>query len=316
MEAAVKVVILDGYGDDAIERDVLVSAGAEVVTTGLAPGEPFPEPHSDAAVIMSVAYPIRRPLIESLPGLRMIARYGVGLDSVDLVAAGARGVTVTNVPDANYPEVAAHALALALACLRKIFPAAAGLPFGDHRPVAPIHRLAAVTLGIVGLGRSGRALAALARGLFGRTMYYDPFVDSPADMPHVERSTDLDTLLAEADCVSLHTPLTPDTRLLLNGGRLARMKRGASIVNTSRGALIDEQALADALRSGHLAAAGLDVLATEPARPDEPLLAVPQVIYTPHLAWYSVESLRDSRTTAAEEVRRFLAREPLRHRVL
>lgn len=220
------------------------------------------------------------------PSLVAVARPGIGVDNVDLAAATERGVLVINTPSAPSESTAEHAVALLLGL-------AAGVVEGDRW----VHgdRSAALsiglelrgrTLGVVGLGRIGRRVAQICGpGLGMRVLGYDPFLDAPAVQAlGVEPVPGLEALLAGSDAVSLHLPLTPQTRGSFDAAALARMKRGAILVNASRGQVVDEDALVDALRSGHLRGAALDVFHVEPPPPDHPLLALPNVVATPHIA--------------------------------
>jgi phosphoglycerate dehydrogenase-like enzyme len=229
-------------------------------------------------------------LLAGLPRLAIVATQSAGHDTVDLDAARARGIWVSNVPGAATEEVAVHALAMGLSLLR-------GLPMLDRAVRAgrwdaaelPLRRPSTTTLGILGLGRIGRRLAALAAGVHGRVIGHDPLLDASAWPPGIER-VELDALLAGSDVLSLHLPLTPATRHVIDAAALARMRPGALLVNVSRGELVDEDALLAALASGRLGAAALDVLAHEPPDPGDPLLGHPRVLVTPHAAYFSDRS--------------------------
>ena len=267
-------------------------------------------------VFHEVALPAE--IIDGLEACRVIVRCGVGVDNIDLRAANDRGIPVCNVPDYGVDEVADHAIGLMLACNRGIMLSERRLrrtlaPW-DRRAVQPILRLAGATMGIIGCGRIGTATALRAKALKLRVMIYDPYLP-----PGIEKAlgvirTDLATLLSESDVVSLHTPLTEETRHLVDGQALRRMKPSAVLINTSRGAVVDVTALADALREKRLGGAGIDVLPVEPPRANEPLIRLWQeeldppinLILTPHTAYYSETALVEMRTRAAEEVRRVL----------
>jgi phosphoglycerate dehydrogenase-like enzyme len=283
---------------DVVEVDpepgvrLLEEAGFEVRVLGT---DDPPRIHADAAgaAALLIGYTrVDAALLAGLPGLELVATQSVGFDMVDLDAARARGIWVSNVPGAATEEVAVHALAMGLGLLR-------GLPFYDRAVRAgrwdaaelALRRPSATTLGVLGLGRIGRRLAALAAGVHGRVIGHDPMLDPGAWPDGVER-VDLDTLLATADVISLHLPLTDATERLIDRAAIARMRPGALLVNVSRGALIDAGALLEALDSGHLAGAALDVLQVEPPAGDEPLLRHPRVLVTPHAAYYSDEAAR------------------------
>jgi D-3-phosphoglycerate dehydrogenase len=238
-----------------------------------------------------------------LPELHMVGRYGVGYDIVDVEAARERGVWVANVPDYGTEEVAVHALSLALSLLRH-------LPLYDRDVKAgrwhsastgPLFRLKNSTLGVVGLGRIGGTFARRASPWFGRTLGCDPYLEDDAWPESVER-TSLEEVFSESLLVSLHPPLTDETRGFIDRNLLERMPDGSYLVNTARGGLVVIDDLLWALKEGPLAGAGLDVLPQEPPPQDHPLLGNPNVILTPHAAFYSVEAEQEVRRKAAQNV--------------
>jgi D-3-phosphoglycerate dehydrogenase len=236
------------------------------------------------------------------------ARYGIGVDNIDLDAARRAGIVVTNVPDYSVEEVATHALALILASVRKIARADDSIRHGawgvdQFRPIA---RLSTLMVGLVGYGRIARRIAAPLEALGAEIVAHDPYLEQGPDRPPL---LELDDLLARADIVSLHLPLTAQTRGLIGEAALARMKPGAILVNTSRGPLVDLAALADALRSGRLGAAGLDVFDTEPLDPAR-IEGVPNLIATPHMAYYSEQALEESQRKAVTQVIKVLTGVP------
>ena len=214
--------------------------------------------------------------------LRVIARYGVGTDNVDLAAARGRGIVVTNTPGANAGAVAELAVALLLLLARPVLGAAAATRGGGWPRTAGLS-LGGKTVGLVGFGAIGRATARLLGGFGCRLLAYDPWCDTVTAVALNVTPVALDELVAASDFVSLHAPLSPETRGLVDAAFLARMKPGAALVNTARGELIDEAALYDALASGRLRGAALDAFAHEPPPADHPLLALPNVIATPHM---------------------------------
>jgi phosphoglycerate dehydrogenase-like enzyme len=240
------------------------------------------------AALLVTYLPVTEAVLSAGGSLGIVSCSSVGFDHVDLAAAERHGVWVSNVPDAATEEVASSALAMALALVRHV-------PFLDRHvrqggwqydATGMPRRLSEVTLGVVGVGRIGQRLAGLAAGVFGRVVGCDPFVDGaewPAEVPRVE----LDRCLRESHVISLHLPLTPQTRGMIDAGALARMRPGAFLVNVSRGGLIDEGALLAALDSGHLAGAGLDVTEPEPPPAESPIRRHPRVLITPHAAWLS-----------------------------
>jgi len=220
--------------------------------------------------------------LQAADRLKVIARYGVGVDKVDLVAAREKGIVVTNTPGANSVSVAELALGLMLALARQIPEAADAVHQGKWPRYSGLS-LEGKTIGIVGLGAIGKQLARRLAGFDCRILAHDPFADAAfARDNHVELA-ELNKVVEEADFITLHLPLLPETRGMVNDAFLNRMKKGAFLINTSRGEVLDEEALLRALQSGHLKGAGLDAFAVEPPDPKNPLLALPQVIATPHL---------------------------------
>jgi D-3-phosphoglycerate dehydrogenase len=220
--------------------------------------------------------------LKSADRLKVIARYGVGVDSVDLAAAREKGIVVTNTPGANSVSVAELALGLMLALARQIPEAVEAVHQGKFPRYTGVS-LEGKTVGILGLGAIGKQLARRLSGFDCKIVAYDPFADATfAKDNHVELGT-MDEVIKQADFVSLHLPLLPETRGIVNESFLGKMKKGSFLINTSRGEAIDEDALLKALHSGHLKGAGLDAFAVEPPDPKNPLLALPQVIATPHL---------------------------------
>jgi D-3-phosphoglycerate dehydrogenase len=287
------------------ERKLLAEAGHELRFEGNATTaeEVVAAVHGADAVINCYA-PITAEVIRGLEGCRIIARYGIGLDTIDVPVATEAGIVVTNVPDYCIDEVSDHALALILALGRGVVRLNRAVRGGSWSPMdaAPLHRLRGRTLGLVGFGRIARALAAKASAVGFRVVASDPFLDDDKIRAAGADPVDLPTLLASSDVVSLHAPLTADTRHLIGATELAAMPDGAVLVNTSRGPLVDPDALRDALASGHLGGAALDVLETDPPAPDDPLLKRDDVIVTPHAAFYSQESVAEQQRKATEQV--------------
>jgi D-3-phosphoglycerate dehydrogenase len=260
-------------------RDVSTPAAVESATAG-----------ADGIVV--ALHPLRRAHIEAFgPGVKVIGRAGVGLDSIDLEAAESLGVAVVNEPSYGATEVASHGVAMMLALQRNLLRAdryvrdgwSGGLGLGTIKPVDEL------TVGLAGCGRIGSAAACMLRGLVGEVLAYDPL--APALPDGVIRIDSLEELLARSDVVSLHMPLTDETRGVINAKTIAAMRPGAILVNVSRGPLVDEKALTEALESGQLAGAGLDVFEVEPLPADSPLLAAPNTIFSPHMAAHSVRAM-------------------------
>lgn len=241
----------------------------------------------------------------SLPHLKVLARCGAGADNIDIDAAERRGVVVTFVPGASDDEVAEHALALLLACFRRIMPSDRAIRRGEWPSSADLHpmqRVSGSKLGLIGFGRISSAVARKAKALGMDVTSFDPFVQEQAFISHgVHRADTLDDLLRTSDAVSLHMPAPVDQQVVIGDRELAEMKHGAILINTSRGRLVDEDALAQALDSGRLAGAGLDVFNVEPLPADNPLLRSPNVVLTPHSAAFSVQALSEIRRRALSD---------------
>jgi D-3-phosphoglycerate dehydrogenase len=276
------------------ERDMPDHVAALIagLATPIGPGTATPEDLLSSvgkadAIIASSLVTYDGPALDRAPHLRVIARTGIGVDKIDLDAATNRGVAVCNTPDAPTVSTAEHTITLLLAVAKRIGGAQSALRsggrdfFGSHDG----REVAAKVLGLVGIGRIGTSVARMARGLNMTVIAYDPFVEATtaaeAGIPLVDS---LDHLLGEADVVSLHLPLTHETRRLINADRIARMKTGAILLNTARGGLVDHDALLAALDNGQLFGAGLDVTDPEPLPPNHPLLHRDDVVVTPHIA--------------------------------
>ncbi|HEU5277166.1 MAG TPA: C-terminal binding protein [Xanthobacteraceae bacterium] len=250
-------------------------------------------------------------LLRQLKRCKVIGRFGLGVDNIDIPVATECGITVTYVPDYCMHEVSDHAMALLLALARKI-------PFSDRLvqagrwempAVVPIRRLAGRTLGLVGFGNIPRALAPKAKAFGLRVVTHDPYVSREVLAAAGVEGLSFDDLLATSDYVSIHAPLLPATRGLLNAQAFAKMKKGALLVNTARGPLIDEAALVAALDAGQVGGAALDVVTTEPLAQDSPLKGRDNVILTPHTGFYSVEALEELQSKCARDVARVLSGE-------
>jgi D-3-phosphoglycerate dehydrogenase / 2-oxoglutarate reductase len=295
------------------ERELLAEAGARLVERSCPTEDELLEHGRDAAAILTLDEPVTARVIAGLPECRVIARFGIGVDKVDLEAATAAGIFVTNVPDYCVDEASDHALALLLAVSRRIVALDHAVREGlwDTAAVAgPVRRLRGRRLGVVGFGRLGRRLAEKAAALGLEICVHDPFVDAAAIEAAGARAVGLAELLATSDIVSLHVPLVLETRHLLDRDRIASMPPGALLVNTSRGGLVDEDALVDALRDGRLGGAGLDVFETEPPPLDHPLLALPNVVVTSHSSHYSLESSAEMLEKAFRNVALVLTGQP------
>lgn len=302
-------VLLTDYAwpDDSIERNIVEAAGMRLVS---GPATPLPaddievlaREHRPSAILTCWA-PVSAGAIAAAPDLRIVARLGVGLDNIAVDAATARGIWVTNVPDYCVEEVSDHAVGFALAWTRGLVRFDREVRAGRWDPAtARLRRLGALTCGIVGFGRIGRATARKL-GAFGcRVLAHDPHL---GDGGEGVQSVDLGTLLSRSDIVIVHAPLTQTTRHLINRERIAQMPPGGLLINVSRGAVVDTDAVIEALGSGQLSAAALDVLESEPDVPAQ-LRTHPGAMLTPHVAFSSDASLIELRRRAAEEVVRVL----------
>jgi D-3-phosphoglycerate dehydrogenase len=251
--------------------------------------------------------PITRRVMPHLKNCKIIARYGVGVDSIDLKAAAEHGIIVSNVPDYGTNEVADHALAMMMALTRKVLQATAAVKSGrwDFRMMQPVHRLQEQTLGVIGIGRIGSAMARRAHGVGMKVIACDPYV-ARERVPDYVSLVSLDELMQTSDVVSVHCPLTDETRMMLGEKKLGLMKPTAYLVNTARGSIVDEAVLDKMLGAGKLAGAGMDVLMKEPPAADYPLFRHDNFLVSPHMAWHSNSSVKDLKRKAAEEVRRVL----------
>jgi D-3-phosphoglycerate dehydrogenase len=302
-----KVVVSDQvFPTVDVERRLLEGIDAEL-TVASGDIESVLATASDADAILNTYLPWTADSIARLEKCRIIARYGIGFDNVDLKAAADADIVVTNVPDYSVEEVATHALALILASLRKVTTANDSVRGGTWSidNFRPIRRLSTLTVGLVGYGRIARRIAAPLEALGARIIAHDPYLQPGADLPPL---LDLDALLTEADIVSLHLPLNDETRGVIGEAAIGRMKPGAILVNTSRGPLVDLDALTAALVDGSLGAAGLDVFDIEPLDPTR-IGNVPNLIVTPHMAYYSEEALEESQRKAATQVIKVLSGE-------
>ena len=293
------IVHADAQPDSQLsdERLGIGDLDCEVVATGAASEDDLIANIRDANVVLVAVAPITRRVLESLPRCRAVVRYGIGVDNVDLDAATDSGIVVAHVLDFCTEEVSNHTIALLLALARGLLPLHRDTVTGRWRRghawrLAPIH---GQTLGIVGFGNIGRAVARKALAFDLRVLAHDPYCDSEAAAEMGVRLASLDELLAESDYVSLHTPLTPETRHLIGAAELKTMKPTAMLINTARGPVVDEPALAQALAGGEIAAAGLDVFEDEPLPPDSPLCRLDNVVLTPHVASVSPAAMQQLR---------------------
>jgi len=304
-----KVLYADNnYPDIEIERSVFEAAGVDLATAQCTTEEDVIAAARDCAGILLQYAPITERVVAALPRLGIVSRMGAGFDTVDTEACAKHGVWVANSPDYGVGEVATHALALALALVRNVVAYHRDIHAGKWHFLSSgtLRRAGDMTLGIVGLGRIGKRMAHVGRNVFRRVVACDPYIID-GDFPAFVERRDLVALFAESDVVSLHVPLNATTRGMIDSTVLGAAKPGAFLVNTARGAVVDVDAALAALDGGRLAGMGLDVLPVEPVPADSRLLGHPRVILSPHAAFYSIESERDLRRKAAQNVVTWLA---------
>jgi D-3-phosphoglycerate dehydrogenase len=306
MAACPKNVLVTDFTWPSTDREaaVLAEVGARLVVAKTATEEEFLRLVADADAILTCFARVSTAVVRAGRRLQVIGRYGIGVDNIAVDEATRLGLPVTNVPAYCVDEVAEHALALLLACARGVcrYNAAVRRDDWDLKTAMPLGRVRGRVLGIVGFGKIGRSLAAKVQGLGMRVLVHDHHAAPGAVRLAGGEAAALDELLCQADFLSLHVPATSQTRGLLNAERLRRMKPTAFIINTARGALIDQDALLAALREGRIGGAALDVFEPERLPPDHPLLALPNVLATPHVAFCSEESVAELQSRAARNV--------------
>ena len=297
-------------------RAVLSEIGAELELAADSSPESVMKLATDADAVLVTYAKINADMIRQMKKVRIISRFGIGVDNVDLDAATQKGIVVTKVPDYCIDEVSDHAMALLLAAVRKI-------PMGTDQVHAgtwkmpnfvPIHRLRGSVLGLVGFGRIPQLVVPKAKAFGMRVVAFDPYVPPEVFQNVGVERMELAELLKVSDYVSIHSPLTPETKGMFNADVFGQMKKGSYVVNTARGPVIDEAALAAAIDSGHIAGAALDVMTNEPPV-NSPLIGKRNVIITPHTSFYSEESLVELQTKAAQEVANVLTGKPPRNPV-
>jgi D-3-phosphoglycerate dehydrogenase len=313
--ARFKVIITDfDYGDNEVERSILEPIGARVVALQAKREEDLLDEARDCDAIMNQYARVGARTIEAMQRCKVIARYGVGVDIVDVEAATEKGIQVTNVRNYCTEEVADHAIALWLTLARKIpqFDRATHAGGWHWRFGQPTHRLRERTMGVVSFGQIGQAIAHRALAFGVKLVVYDPYVEASRIAELGGEKVDKDTLLQRSDYVMMQVPMTAESRHFLGAREFSIIKPGAFVINTGRGPTVDNAALHDALVSGRVAGAGLDDPEEEPAKraswnpKDNPLFSLPNVIVTPHVAYYSEESIRLAREIASQEVARVL----------
>jgi D-3-phosphoglycerate dehydrogenase len=312
VDSKYKVVIADWVKDVSdTEKDILGRAGAEIVAGQCKNTEQIVQKARDADVLLVDALPVTKHVFDELTKLKAVVRYGIGVDNVDVKAATEKGVQVVNIPDAMTIEVAEHTVGLLLAIARKI-PMANKLvkdgKWADPSAWAgPVPKIRGKAVGILGLGRVGRTVADILKCFKVTIIGYDPYLKREfIENLGVRAAGSLEELLKESDFITVHIPLTDDTRHMIGEKQFKSMKKNAFIVNCARGAIIDSKALHRALAEGWIAGAATDVFEKEPVDPSDPLLKLDNLIATPHMAWHSDEVSSTFRRQAAEEAARVL----------
>ena len=289
--------------------------GAEYIEIPCQTESEIIEATTDADAAFAPGEPFNRRVIEHMRKCRIISVAGTGYDHVDLDAATEHGICVSNTPEYCTEEVSDQAMALLLACARKIVISVIGVKAGEwdslvdsrlHTKLTPMFRLRGQTLGIIGIGRIGRVLASKARGFGMKVIAYDPYIDPSIAREMKVELVGFERLLEKSDFISLHMPLNDETRRMFGLEQFKRMKSSAFLINAARGGLVDEKALYTALTRGYIAGAGLDVTDPEPPAPDNPLLQLENVLISPHSGYYSEQSLFEVLKQAEEEVFRVL----------
>ena len=306
-----RIVLVTDYNwpSTAPEEEILAEVGAKLMTAESGTEEELIALAPQADAILTCFKRVTANVVRAGDKLQVIGRYGIGVDNIDVEEATRRGIPVTNVPVYCADEVAEHAMALLLACARNVYRYNAAVR-DDNWALGmgmPMFRIRGRTLGILGFGNIGRVLAAKAQGFGMRIIAYDPYLSEDVISKFQTESASLDDLIAQADFLSIHTPLTPETRGLLNEERLRSMKSTAYVINCARGAVIDHAALLRALQEGWIAGAAMDVFEPEHLPADHPLLALPNLIATPHVAFYSEESILELEVQAAKNVAAILS---------
>ena len=300
-----RILITDiAWPDLEIEKEVLAAVDGEVMLAGDGTPDEIIALAPQADAILTCWKDVPAEALDIAPDCQMVSRYGIGLDNIPIGRATELGMLVTNVPDFCLEEVSDHVMALLLATARQLFPLARTPERSGwtRETPRPIPRVKGQTLGLIGFGNIARALVPKALGFGLRVIAYTPRL-RPQDAPQgVEVTNDLSELLAASDYVSIHCPLTEETAHLIDDAALAQMKSDALLINTSRGGVIDEEALTRAIREGRIGGAALDVTDPEPPSGDNPLLTLENVIVTPHAAFYSVAATAELARKAAENV--------------
>lgn len=317
-----KVVVTDYIEPDLKwEEERLAELGVEFAYHQLKfqPVEKVIEATRDADVVIVNMVKVTRELVAGWEKCKLVIRHGVGYDNVDLEALEEAGIPLCYIPDYCTEEVAEQAIMLILACARRLITSRKVLDDSsargqwDFQDVIPIYRMAGRTVGILGCGRIGSLVYLKLKSFGFRFLICDPYLSEERVQELGVERVDHETLFKESDFLTIHTPLTHETRHIVNKDTLALMKPTAYVINTARGPMVDSEALAEALRKGVIAGAGIDVYEREPPPPDHPLFSAPNVILTPHLAWYSEDAAWRIRELILLEIQRFLEGKPPRY---
>lgn len=313
-----KVVVTDlGYSTYEPEREILEKVGASLVLMNSSDEADILAGARDADALISRKASVTRNIIQNLERCRIISRYGVGYDNIDIVAAAEKGIPVCNVPDYCMEEVSDQALALLLSCARKVTANDKKIRGGEWNITRsnPVHQIRKRTMGIIGLGRIGLTFLRKIKPLVSHEILVcDPYLDQEkTEKEYGVKMLDLEALLRESDYISLHVPLTDQTLNLINEESISQMKSSAILINTSRGPVVEERALLKALKEGKINSAGIDVFENEPLPADSPLFGLDNIVLSDHAAWYSEESELELKTKLATNVVRALKGEKIMH---
>ncbi len=299
-------VLVTDYAWESLEpeRKILEAAGASLLVAESGDEEELIRLVAEVEAILTCWKPVSGRVMEQASQCRIVSRYGIGLDNIDVARATELGILVTNVPTYCLEEVSDHAMALILACARRVVLYDRAIKAGNYdlQAFTPLYRVKGKTLGITGFGKIGRTLYTKARGFGLHVLVFDPYLNEEAVQGYEVELVELDELLQRSDFISIHTPLSPETHHLFGRETFRQMKPSAFVINTSRGEVVDPDGLLQALEAGEIAGAALDVLAQEPPAPEDPLVCHPRTIITPHAAFCSQESLLELQETAASQV--------------
>jgi len=313
-----KVVISDYYYKNLDqEKAILASVDAELLSYHCKTEDEVIQAAADCDALICQFAPITRRVIESLRRCKVIVRYAIGVDNIDLKAAEECGIIVCNVPDYSIDEVSNHVIALLLDCCKKLTYMAGQTKLGNtsYTMIEPLSRMEGRTLGLMGFGRIARVVARKMSGFGLNIIAYDPMMDTAAAQQLNVSPVSFQELLAQSDYISIHCPLTQETHHLFDRQIFEQMKPTVIFINTARGAIVKEEDMVAFLREHEFAMAGIDVTETEPVPTDHPLLKLNNAVVTPHVAWYSVESVLSLQRKVAEEVAGVLSGQPPRHPV-